>query len=193
MTFCVIDLHTGEDLRETLKILKALERYAGEEVHLLRLFGEVSDYDLSCYDGIVLSGSNDMSVYSDPRTNELGKRLRAASKDVKILGICGGNQVLAKNFGYRRLVLKQPEFGCVKVRLTEYGKRDPLFRGIRETFDAYEEHALAVLCAEEERVLAENDTCIQAILYQPEVYGVQFHPEDTPYLKEKMFENFVSL
>ena len=180
MKVLVLDLHRGEDLTETLKISNALDKYT--KTSLLRLF--FSDFPckkLSSYDGIVLTGSDDIKIYNDPKVKELEHCLRELSTGrVNILGICGGNQVLASTFGYRRYRLREPEVGWHPIHLTERGKQDPLFNGLESGFMASEYHILAVICNDKNRILALNDNCPQAILYQPTVYGIQFHPEETP-------------
>lgn len=178
MSILVLDLHR-KDRIEAVKINKQLDKYTNST--LLRLFSPDFSYDiLKSYDGIVLSGSDDMSVYSDQKVRHLGIHLRTLSNEgTQILGICGGNQVLAKTYGYRRYRLKEPEVGWQQIILTEQGKSDPLFSGLEDSFFASEQHILAVRCDDRDRILAENKKCVQAIRYQPTVRGVQFHPEES--------------
>jgi len=172
----VLDLHR-KDRIEAVKISKQLDKYTNST--LLRLFSPDFSYNLlKSYDGIVLSGSDDMSVYSDLKARHLGIHLKKLSKEgTQILGICGGNQVLAKIYGDRRYRLKEPETGWQQIILTEQGKSDPLFSGLEDSFFASEHHILAVRCDDRDRILAENKNCVQAIQYQLTVRGVQFHPE----------------
>jgi GMP synthase-like glutamine amidotransferase len=175
----VLDIHR-KDVLEAAKITTQLDKYT--KTTLLRLFSPDFSYDnLTSYNGIVLSGSDDMSVYYDPKVRRLGEHLKALSHEgTYILGICGGNQVLAKTYGYRRYKLQAPEVGWKRIILTELGTSDPLFSGLEDRFIASEHHILAVRCDDGARILAENENCVQAILYQPTVRGIQFHPEKSP-------------
>ena len=176
MKILVLDLHTGENRRDS-KITKILSRYA--KAFTLRLFSSEFSYELlESYDAIVLSGSNNMRIYGDSRVRELKPVLmKLASNGVNILGICGGSQVLALTFGYRRYMLREPEDGWYPIHITEQGRVDPLFKGLEDGFMAFESHILAVRCDDKTEILAENEDCIQAILYRSNVRGVQFHPE----------------
>lgn len=176
MKITVVDLHTGEN-HSNSSISKILSRYAG--VRTLYLFSSESTFELleSC-DAIVLSGSNSMKVYGDARIRSLKSILVGlASKGISLLGICGGNQVLASAFGYRRYVLREPEYGWHHIHVTEQGRNDPLFFGLKDGFMAFESHILAVRCDDKTRILAENGNCIQAIRYNTNTRGIQFHPE----------------
>jgi len=179
MNIVVLDLHR-RNVTETLKITKQLDKYT--KTTMLRVFSPDFSYDvLKAYDGIVLSGSDDRSVYYDPKIRQLAAPLKQLSSEgIHVLGICGGNQVLARTYGYRRYKLKDPEVAWKPIMLTELGKSDPLFRGLEGGFLAFEQHILAVRCDDRDRILAENDNCVQAILYQPTVRGIQFHPEESP-------------
>jgi GMP synthase-like glutamine amidotransferase len=179
MNVLVLDLHRRA-VTKALTITKQLDKYT--KTTLRRLFAPDFSYDaLKSYDGIVLSGSDDMSVYYDPKVRQLEAPLKKLSGEgIHVLGICGGNQVLARTYGYRRYKLKEPEVAWKQITLTELGLSDPLFRGLEGGFLASEHHILAVRCDERDRILAENENCVQAILYQPTVRGIQFHPEESP-------------
>ena len=178
MKIAVLDLHRW-NATEALKIIKQLEKYT--KTTLLSVFSPDFSYDaLKSYDGIVLSGSDDRSVYYDLKVRQLAAPLKKLSSEgMHILGICGGNQVLARTYGYRRYKLKNPEVAWEQVTLTELGLSDPLFSGLEGSFPAFEYHILAVRCDDKDRILAENENCVQAILYQPTVRGIQFHPEES--------------
>ncbi|MDQ1279791.1 MAG: hypothetical protein QG670_1053 [Thermoproteota archaeon] len=179
MEITIVDLHTRENHRES-SISKILSRYADVcTLHLFSSESSESPFELleSC-DAIVLSGSNSMKIYGDARVRGLKSILvNLASEGVSLLGICGGNQVLASTFGFRRFVLKEPEVGWHSIHITEYGGSDPLFFGLKGSFLAFESHILAVRCDDKTRVLADNENCIQVIRYNSNTCGIQFHPE----------------
>lgn len=179
MKILVLDLHR-RNAAEAFKITQQLDKYT--QTSMLSVFSPDFSYDvLKAYDGIVLSGSDDRSVYYDPKIRQLTVPLKQVSREgIHVLGICGGNQVLAKIYGYRRYKLNAPEVAWRPITITEQGQSDPLFHGLERRFVAFEQHILAVRCDDKERILAENETCVQAILYQPTVRGIQFHPEESP-------------
>ena len=187
MNIVVLDLHR-RDVTEALKITKQLDKYT--QTTLLRVFSpDFSDDALNAYDGIVLSGSDDMSVYYDTKIRRLAASLRKLSSEgIHVLGICGGNQVLARTYEYRRYKLLEPEVTWKQVTLTDRGRSDPLFCGLEDHFLVFEHHILAVRCDDRERILAENEKCVQAILYQPTVRGLQFHPEESPERGREQFQ-----
>jgi len=179
MSILVLDIHR-RNVTKALQITKQLCKYTNTT--LLRLFSPDFSYEnLKTYDGIVLSGSDNMSVYYDTKVRRLEAPLKKLSGEgIHVLGICGGNQVLARTYGYRRYKLKEPEVAWKQITLSELGKSDPLFSGLEDSFLASEHHILAVRCDDKDRILAENENCVQAILYQPTVRGIQFHPEVSP-------------
>jgi GMP synthase-like glutamine amidotransferase len=175
----VLDLHTGDAFKDS-RISDALNKYTTAS-SLRLLYSDFSYGDLASYDAIVLTGSNNMKIYSDAKTRELRHHLkRLSSNGVNVLGICGGNQVLASTFSCYRYRLPEPEVGWHSIRITEIGRKDPLFKGLKDCFMAFESHILAVRCDDRAKVFAENEHCTQTILYHPSVRGVQFHPEVFP-------------
>jgi len=178
MKILFLDLHVGKDLTEALKIFHALQEYG--ETSMDRLFSPDFSYDsLSSYKGIVLSGLDKSRLLTSPKMERLRNRLRkVAENGTFILGICGGHHVLATAYGYKVEEI-EPEVGWPPVYLTEIGKRNSLFRDLGESIRPFQYHNKAVFGVEESRILARNDCCVQAVLYEDNVYGIQFHPEDT--------------
>jgi len=135
-------------------------------------------------DGIVIGGSK-WSVFEDvPNLSATQEFLRAAgSRQVPVLGVCFGHQLLATTFGGE--VMRDEaneEFGSYEVTLNETGKGDTLFAGLPEKFKAICGHHDAVSkLPEEADLLASSEKCpIHAFkLKNAPVYGVQFHPEHT--------------
>jgi GMP synthase-like glutamine amidotransferase len=120
MKLLVLDLHR-RDAAEAFKITNQLEKYA--KTTLLSVFSpDFSDDTLKAYDGIILSGSDDRSVYYDPKVRQLAAPLKKLSSEgIHVLGICGGNQVLARTYGYRRYRLPEPEVAWNPITLTDRG------------------------------------------------------------------------
>src|SRR5450755_4639031 len=67
--------------------------------------------------------------------------LKAGERQVPVLGVCFGHQLLAETLGTP--IEKSPrgrEFGAVEVELTAEGQHDPLFRGLPARFKVFETH-----------------------------------------------------
>jgi GMP synthase (glutamine-hydrolysing) len=106
--------------------------------------------------------------------------LKAGEKQVPVLGVCFGHQLLSEALGTP--VQKNPkgrEFGTVEIDVTEDGQRDPLFKGLPARIKVQQSH-------EDEtsglpagaRLLAKNDHCaVQAMSFGNWIHGIQFHPE----------------
>jgi GMP synthase (glutamine-hydrolysing) len=107
----------------------------------------------------------------------------AAARNVPILGVCFGHQLLGVAFGAR--IVQNPngrETGSVEVRLTPEGGRDPLFRGLPNTFTVQATHEDVVdrLPAGATLLAGNANTALQAFGVGANVRAVQFHPELTP-------------
>ena len=132
------------------------------------------------FDGMVITGSAD-SVYNElPWMLYLEKKIiEFDKKNIPILGICFGHQLIVKAFG--GTVEKNSrgwEIGSTEISLTEAGKKSKLFNKIPVEFTVYESHQdTASFISDKMSVLAENVMGNQAVVCNDTTYGVQFHPE----------------
>jgi GMP synthase (glutamine-hydrolysing) len=105
---------------------------------------------------------------------------QVVQKNIPVLGICFGHQLLAHTFGgsvdFHEL---GEEKGEVEIRLTKEGKQDPLLGVLPEHFKGYASHFQTVTRIPKNAiVLAENDfESTHALAFKENVWGVQFHPE----------------
>jgi GMP synthase (glutamine-hydrolysing) len=130
--------------------------------------------------GIIATGAHEMVTDRHGWSLKAGEYLKdAVAKNIPVLGICYGHQLLAEALGGEAgNHPKGPEIGTVDIELTEEAKNDPIFKSLPKTFCAHTTHTQSALKLPEGAVLlAKGD-------YEPihafrfgSAWGVQFHPE----------------
>lgn len=133
-------------------------------------------------DAVILGGS-EVSAWEDSVFNDHLLDLIAICKnnEIPFLGICFGAQLLGRALGGH--VSRHPdgiELGAPAIRVSEKGKRHPIFKGIEGgCIWSVETHNDAVLTLPPEcDLLASTEhTPVQAFSYKGLLTGVQFHPE----------------
>jgi GMP synthase (glutamine-hydrolysing) len=151
------------------------------ETEITHAIGDRLPRDPERYDGVVLSGGIEPLFSERPWfLSALRFIERCAEKDVPLLGICQGHQMIARALIGAHAVRENhsPEFGWKEIRLV--GEGSPLFHGIPRRFYSHCSHFHEVCeLSSGFRLLAESDLCaIHA--YEgtsAPVWGIQFHPE----------------
>ena len=175
---------------EPLGTLDPILRESGIRVRYVN-FGREPDSmpSLDGYAGLIVLGGpmNADDVVNYPNLqNELTLIQEALERDIAILGICLGAQLLAKALG--GTVRKGPvrEIGWYDVDVTDEGQRDPVlsaFGAQSEVFQWHEDHMDLPECVVH---LASSSLCpAQAFRYGDHAYGFQFHLEVNKLLVER--------
>ena len=133
------------------------------------------------YCGVILTGGTEPLFSKAPWvTAELKLIERCADRNVPLLGICHGHQLIVRALIGDHAVREKysPEFGWKKIRLLH--QDSPLFDGIPPEFHVHCSHFDEVCeLSSDFRLLAESDLCkIHAYECKSKpVWGVQFHSE----------------
>jgi len=131
--------------------------------------------------GVVITGSHAMVTEHlewSERTAEWLKK--SIGKNLPILGICYGHQLLAYALGGE--VGNNPkgiELGTVSVFLNENVQHDKLFKGLDNPLDVHVSHQQTVLKLPKDakRLAVSNGDDCQAFVVGSRIWGLQFHPE----------------
>lgn len=153
-------------------------------------------------DGLIVMGGP-MGVYEEEKYPFLNQECRLIEtlvrRDVPVLGVCLGAQLLARALGANVFRGQEPEVGFAPVELTTEGKRDPIFQGVSSSIPAFHWHGDTFDLPLGAALLASNaNYSNQAFRFGRCVYGLQFHLEpDLPVWAEwrqrlpaNLFDNF---
>lgn len=181
---------------------KCFRKYLpGIDVEFLSIFDDDVDFAaphelLQKYDKLILSGSGEFLLSApDKETADLTEKLEplmdyVLSHDFPTMGVCFGNQLLAKYLGAPVTNdFDQAEAGIQQVKFTEEGRKDPIFAGVNNPINVSQGHEDSVTQLPESAVhLAYSDKCkYQGFRFGNNVYGMQFHAElDAKDLEERL-------
>jgi GMP synthase (glutamine-hydrolysing) len=140
--------------------------------HQEDLFNRIDDFTHLIISGSEASAKDDMEW-----TDELTELINVfIEKEKMILAVCYGHQFLARALCGKDCVYKLPlpEYGYTRVKLKDH----KLFKNISSPICLQLHYDAVQKLSDDFEVIAENETCIQAIQYKGmDVYGLQFHPE----------------
>lgn len=147
--------------------------------------------DIGDCDGLIVLGGP-MNVDEQQRHPHLHTELKlieqALRKQVPVLGICLGAQLLAHALGAPVGRNPQVELGWHTVRLTPQGLRDPVLKHLGAQSAIFQWHGDTFAIPATAEHLAESDLCAnQAFRWGQLAYGLQFHLEvDLPLVERWM-------
>ena len=167
---------------EILGTLNPLFKSYGFRIRYVN-FGRYPDAEpsLDGYHGLVVLGGP-MSSTDEDRYPHLNTEVRliehALERDMPILGICLGSQLIARALGASVAPNPEKEIGWYDVSLTEDGARDPMLCHFRATEPVFQWHGDRFEMPDGAVHLARSPSCDnQAFRYGDRVYGLQFHLE----------------
>lgn len=106
---------------------------------------------------------------------ELLRQLMA--REVPLLGLCLGGQLVAAAAGATPRRALRPEIGWHRVELSSEGAEDPLLAPLAPGFEAFQWHSYEFPLPAGAVPLAHSDVCLQACRIGPSAWALQFHPE----------------
>jgi GMP synthase (glutamine-hydrolysing) len=180
---------------ETLGTIADALGAAGIPFEVIRTFeGQPVPNSLKGRNGLIIMGGP-MGVYEQDQFPFLRQEIRlieeALRKDIPLLGICLGSQLLATALGAPVTKGKSKEIGWHPISLTQAAMRDPLWSELGPSFVAYHWHGDVFELPSGAVSLASSEmTPHQAFRYGRSAYGVLFHMEVTERIITEMVKTF---
>ena len=132
------------------------------------------------YDGVIVLGGA-MNVDEGERHGWIAEEeslLRELlEREVPLLGLCLGGQLLAAAGGAQPRRAARPEIGWHQVEVTAEGEDDPLLGPLAPSFEAYQWHSYEFPLPPGAVPLARSEVCLQACRLGDHAWALQFHPE----------------
>ena len=174
---------------EILGTLDPLIRNAGFRIKYVN-FGRYPDAvpSLDGYSGLIVLGGpmsvDDIGDYPHLAT-EVDLIKEAVKRELPILGICLGSQLVAKALGAKVKRNSEKEIGWYDLSPTEIGKKDPLLSTFSNVERIFQWHGDTFELPKGALHLASSPLCRnQAFRYGENIYGFQFHLEvDEPMIE----------
>ena len=177
---------------EILGTLNPLLKRSGFRIRYVN-FARHANFEpcLDGYDGLVVLGGP-MSVNDADRLPHLTMEMKAIEaamkRDLPVLGICLGAQLIAKTLGARVYRNAEKEIGWYDVSPTDHAAQDPLLAALEKTEKIFQWHGETFDIPRTGFHLAFSPFCSnQAFRYGDNVYGFQFHLE----VDERMIQRWL--
>jgi GMP synthase (glutamine-hydrolysing) len=111
----------------------------------------------------------------------------AMERDVPLLGVCLGAQLIARAAGGSVGPARAAEVGWHVVEPNAAGREDPVLGVMPPRFEAFQWHYYNFELPAGAELLAENDAARQAYRLGERTWGMQFHPEVTRHMLDYWF------
>ncbi|MFL5872159.1 MAG: type 1 glutamine amidotransferase [Solirubrobacterales bacterium] len=98
-------------------------------------------------------------------------------REVPLLGLCLGAQLVAEAAGGEARRASAPEIGWHQVEVTTEGEDDPLLGSLTPSFEAFQWHSYEFDLPPGAVPLARSPVCLQGARIGERAWALQFHPE----------------
>ena len=179
---------------EPLGTLDPLLKEAGFRIRYVN-FGRDPEHrpSLDGYSALIVLGGPMNSDQIDTYPNlihEVEIIREAVERDISVLGICLGAQLLAKALGGTVSRNRLREIGWLDVDLTAEGERDPVLAAFNKRQEVFQWHGDGIgLPPGAVRLAASEVSDVQAFRYGVHAYGLQFHLE----VDESLIERWLTV
>lgn len=171
--------HVAHELLGTLNPLFKKNKFRIKYVNFARDAHQKPKLD-SYHGLVVLGGPMNVDETKDfPNLKYEVKLIQEAiKKDIPVLGICLGSQLVAKALGAKVYPNKSKEIGWYNLYLTAEGKKDPVLSKLKKSEKIFQWHGDTFELPDGAVHLAQSSLCKnQAFRYGKKVYAFQFHME----------------
>lgn len=183
-----VDCETAGTIEELLRESRLPYRYVRS------VAGEAAPDSMEGWDGLIIMGGP-MVVYDAIQYPCLAREIAlirdACDRNIPVLGICLGSQLLAAALGATVAPGARKEIGWHPVRLLEAAQDDLLFQGVPAEFTALHWHGDIFELPPAAVPLASSElTKYQAFRWGRSAYGILFHMETTTEILNAMSHSF---
>lgn len=146
---------------------------------------------LDRYQGLIILGGH-MGVYEADKYQHIKVEMQlieeAMKKNIPVLGICLGSQMIAEVLGSSVRKHSVKEIGWYDLEFNQIANEDPLFKHFQSTEKLFQLHGDTYDIPKDAVSMATSEQCkSQAFRYGDRVYGLQFHLEvDAPMIHRWM-------
>lgn len=132
------------------------------------------------YDGVLVLGGA-MNVDEGERhpwiVEEKALLRELLEREVPLLGLCLGGQLVAEAAGGEARRAPEPEIGWHQVEVTPEGEDDPLLGPLAPAFEVFQWHSYEFSLPPGATPLARSPVCLQGARIGERAWALQFHPE----------------
>jgi GMP synthase (glutamine-hydrolysing) len=179
---------------EPLGTLDPMLRRRGHRIRYINFHRHPeSSPDVSRYDALIILGGpqhpDEGHIY--PHLNvEMRCIEDALKREIPVLGICLGAQLMAYALGGGVRAMREWEIGWYDLLPSEHAAADPLFCTLKEPHPVFQWHGYTFDLPDGATHLAKSESCKnQAFRYGQHAYGFQFHLE----LDERLINRWLTM